>query len=343
MKCLVLSSHAFLFIAVVVGSSCSSIGFAQQEDKEEEYSFAFKWGSNGTGNGQFMRPHGIDFDSKGNVYVTDRDLNNVQKFTSDGKFILKWGKNGTEEGEFIYPYSVVIDKSDNVYVVDKDNNRIQKFYSNGTFIQKWGPIHAPGSLDAFNKPEAMAIDPTSGNIFITDTFNNRIVKVDSDFNFILDWGQNGTDEGDFNHPHGIGVDSSGNVYVNELNAARIQKFDSDGNFIKQWGSEGTGNGEFTLALEHLFVDTSSDTVWQVDGEGNPRIQKFDNDGNFITSVGSGPCIIPDEVKNNEVEMAKYSECDGKLHQPEHANLDSLGNLYVVDRGNQRIEVFTPVK
>ena len=236
------------------------------------------------------------------------------------------GQGRTGDGEFIFPYSVVIDESDYVYVVDKDNNRIQKFDSNGTFIQKWGPIHAPGSLDAFNLPEAMAIDPSSGNMFITDTFNNRIVKVDSDFNFILDWGKNGTYAGEFDHPHGIGVDSSGNVYVNELDAPRIQKFDSDGNFTKQWGIEGSGNGEFTLGLEHLFVDIPSDSVWQVDGEGNPRIQKFDTDGNFITSVGSGPCIIPDEVKNNEVEMAKYSECDGKLHQPEHASLDSSGNL-----------------
>ena len=102
MKCLVLSSLTFLFIAAVVCISCSPIGFAQQEEKEEEYSFAFKWGSNGTGDGQFMRPHGIDFDSKGNVYVTDRDLNNVQKFTSDGKFISKWGKEGPGMGNLYF-------------------------------------------------------------------------------------------------------------------------------------------------------------------------------------------------------------------------------------------------
>jgi len=60
--------------------------FAQQTN-ENPYAFAFKWGSNGTGNGQFILPHGIDFDSKGNVYVTDRERNDIQKFTSNGKFI----------------------------------------------------------------------------------------------------------------------------------------------------------------------------------------------------------------------------------------------------------------
>jgi NHL repeat-containing protein len=31
-----------------------------------------KWGSNGSGPGQFVRPHDVAFDSKGNVYVSDR-------------------------------------------------------------------------------------------------------------------------------------------------------------------------------------------------------------------------------------------------------------------------------
>ena len=147
-------------------------------------------------------------------------------------------------------------------------------------------------------------------------------------------------EGEFSHPHGIGVDSSGNVYVNDLNTPRIQKFDSNGKFIKQWGSKGKGEGQFTLPLEHLVVD-HSDYVWQVDGAENPRVQKFDSSGTFITSVGTGPCIIEDIVKINRTKMSENLPCDGKLHLPEHANIDTNNNLYVVDRGNQRIEVFSP--
>ena len=141
---------------------------------------------------------------------------------------------------------------------------------------------------------------STGNIYLTDTYNNRIVKLDKNYNFILEWGKVGEGPGEFDHPHGIGVDSLGKVYVNDLNSPRIQKFDSEGQFIKQWGSEGTGPGEFTPPLEHLFVD-QSDYVWLVDGEANPRIQKFDTEGNFVTTVGSGPCIIEEEVKKDPVE------------------------------------------
>jgi len=314
---------------------------AQQKEDPEQYSFAFKWGSMGSNEGQFIAPHDVEFDSQGNVYISDRINNNIQKFTHDGKYIMQWGTKGSEDGQFMVPYSISIDSSDNLYVIDRDNNRTQKFTSNGTFLGKWKSPGGSGSNYTFNRPEDMAQDISSGSIYITDTGNNRIVKLDSDFNFVTDWGSYGNIKGKFSHPHGIGVDSSGNVYVNDLNSARIQKFDSNGKFLKQWGSKGNADGQFTLPLEHLFVDPS-DNVWQVEGEKNPRIQKFDSNGAFVTSVGAGPCVIEDRVKIDRLKMSQDLECDGKLHQPEHANMDSSGNLYVVDRGNQRIEVFSPL-
>src|SRR6185437_12894000 len=53
--------------------------------------FITKWGSPGSGDGQFNSPTGIRTDSAGNVYVADFDNNRVQKFDSNGKFITKWG------------------------------------------------------------------------------------------------------------------------------------------------------------------------------------------------------------------------------------------------------------
>ena len=47
-----------------------------------------------------MRPHSIDVDSSGNVYVADSGNSRIQKFTSDGKFITKWGSEGSQTGQF---------------------------------------------------------------------------------------------------------------------------------------------------------------------------------------------------------------------------------------------------
>ncbi|MCK4732251.1 MAG: hypothetical protein KAT65_07315, partial [Methanophagales archaeon] len=49
---------------------------------EERYNFISKWGSGGTGEGEFNEPAGIAVDSSGNVFVADRDNNRIQKFDS---------------------------------------------------------------------------------------------------------------------------------------------------------------------------------------------------------------------------------------------------------------------
>jgi len=54
--------------------------------------FITKWGSHGTGDGQFSLDNmegawGIAVDAQGNIYVTDSNLNRVQKFTPSGQFV----------------------------------------------------------------------------------------------------------------------------------------------------------------------------------------------------------------------------------------------------------------
>ncbi len=56
----------------------------------QTYQFIKKWGSNGTGNGQFDSPINIAIDSADNVYITDMWDNRVQKFDSSGNFVTKW-------------------------------------------------------------------------------------------------------------------------------------------------------------------------------------------------------------------------------------------------------------
>ncbi len=52
--------------------------------------FLTKWGSFGSGDGQFDVPIGIAIDNSDNVYVTDHEGNRIQKFSSSGAFITSW-------------------------------------------------------------------------------------------------------------------------------------------------------------------------------------------------------------------------------------------------------------
>src|SRR5713226_3775049 len=79
-------------------------------------SFVTKWGSFGSGDGQFNLPDGLGVDSSGNVYVADAGNSRIQKFTSGGAFITKWGGLGSGDGQFNIPEGVAVDSSGNVYV-----------------------------------------------------------------------------------------------------------------------------------------------------------------------------------------------------------------------------------
>jgi hypothetical protein len=57
-----------------------------------------KWGSHGSGNGQFSAPSGIAVDTARNVYVSDSGNHRIQKFSSSGEFILAWGSKGSGDG-----------------------------------------------------------------------------------------------------------------------------------------------------------------------------------------------------------------------------------------------------
>jgi hypothetical protein len=278
--------------------------------------FVTKWGSWGSGDGQFHWPSGITVDSRGYVYVTDTFNYCIQKFTSDGQFIAKWGSQGNGDGKFNQPHAVAVDISDYVYVADTENNRIQKFTSDGQFVTKWG---SGGNGDGqFTEAFAIAVD-NSGSVYVADLLNSRIQKFSSNGQFTAKWGSRGSGDGQFFLPYAVAADANGNVYVADSGNSRIQKFTSNGQFVSKWGSIGSENGQFYFP-EGITLD-SSDNVYVVDTY-NHRIQKFMSDGQFVTKWGS------------------FGSGDGQFSHPNGIVVDSGSYVYVVDTENCRIQKFT---
>ena len=52
--------------------------------------YLLEWGRRGIGPGEFGLPHNLVVDSRGRVYVTDRDNNRVQVFDPEGQFLAEW-------------------------------------------------------------------------------------------------------------------------------------------------------------------------------------------------------------------------------------------------------------
>ena len=114
----------------------STYGFDPNATK---YGLVKTWGSKGTGDGQFNRPHDLDFSNDEKLlYSVDRDGNRIQVFDKNGTFLFKWGKLGTADGDMHVPYGIDVDAAGNIWLADRANHRIEKFDPHGKFILKFG-------------------------------------------------------------------------------------------------------------------------------------------------------------------------------------------------------------
>ena len=74
-----------------------------------------EWGGTGSAPGRFLVPHAIALDSRGRVFVADRDNNRIQIFDQDGKFLDAWTQFGRPSGLYIAA-------DDTLYVSDNQSN-----------------------------------------------------------------------------------------------------------------------------------------------------------------------------------------------------------------------------
>ncbi|MDJ1484642.1 6-bladed beta-propeller [Cytophagaceae bacterium YF14B1] len=274
-----------------------------------------KFGSKGTGNGQFNYPTGITIDRQGNIWIADQANNRIQKFDANGKFLLKVGSLGEAIGQFNYPWDIETDSQDNVWVVDTWNNRLQKFDKNGVFLMTFGTF---GSDEGqFNYPNGIAID-YKGNIWVTNISSYRIQKYDANGKFIKLYGSPGLDNDQFNRPQDITIDPQGNTWVIDSWNNRIQKFDAEGSFLLTIGFNGSGDAQLSSPFS-LTTDLQGN-VWITDKD-NSSVKKFDPNGRFLVKFGS------------------KGTGDGQFGSLTGIAIDPQGNIWVADPDNYRIQKF----
>lgn len=272
--------------------------------------FITKWGTVGTGDGQFNHPEGIAIDSASNVYVVDAGNNRTQKFTSTGAFITKWGTGGPGDGQFTYPYSIAVDRAGNVYVVDRGNNRVQKFRLDGTFVTTWGTMGSGNGQ--FQGPRGITVDG-DGNIYVTDAGNNRIQKFTSNGRFITTWGTVGSGKGLLKNPLGIAVDGAGTVYVVDSENQRVLKFAKIPAPTAGFGVN-TERGAAPLAVKFTDTSTGAPTSWSwTFGDGGTsteqsRVHVYSKKGVYTVSLQIvNPWGVDVETRSGAVTVVKRDD------------------------------------
>jgi sugar lactone lactonase YvrE len=127
--------------------------------------FLKTWGGRGTGPGQFAVAHGIAIDSKGQLWVTDRENQRVQIFDQDGQFIRELKYAGL-------PCGMAIGR-DNIYMVNGFAGQLLRLDLNGKVLAATGK---PGKgLGEFGEAHFVAVSP-KGEIYVADTVNATLHK-----------------------------------------------------------------------------------------------------------------------------------------------------------------------
>jgi len=142
------------------------------------------WGAN-----MFLVPHGITVDGQNNVFLTDVSLQQVFKFTHDGKLIFALGEprvGAWDATHFNEPTDIAIRRDGSFYVSDGYvNSRVALFDRDGKWLQEWGK---KGSGEGeFRNPHGLAFVPGSTDVLVADRENSRLQLFDRVGNFKRQW------------------------------------------------------------------------------------------------------------------------------------------------------------
>ena len=158
-----------------------------------------------------------------------------------------------------------------------------------------------------------------------------LIVFDKDGKFLDAWG-----EGMFPRPHGIFIDREDRVHLVDCGDHTIRTFTTDGTLLRTVGEPGrcsdTGfvpdvspvqyPGEPFNQVTNVAV-LGDGSMYVADGYGNARVHRFDANGNLEFSWGE-PGSAP-----------------GQFNLPHGIAVDSTGTVYVADRENFRIQLFSP--
>ena len=144
---------------------------------------------NSWGAGAFLVPHGITIDDANNVFLTDVGLQQVLKYSHDGKRMFAVGEARVGKWDathFNQPTDIAIRADGSFYVSDGYvNSRVALFDRHGTWLQEWGKKGA--AEGEFSNPHGLSFVPASTDVVVADRQNARLQLFDRHGKFKRQW------------------------------------------------------------------------------------------------------------------------------------------------------------
>ncbi len=272
-----------------------------------------KVSSTDNGNIVFNYVGSIDLDSQGNIYLS-YGFYRVIKMDSDFNYLGTVMNIPNYDGDDMRISDIAVDGTDNLFVFSSFNERRLYKITNGSIDTNWGTNGYVTDPD-FETNSRIAVDKP-GLVYVAIRLKMKYNVYD--FTGTLDKSvSTQIPDNQFHSADGIDIDDLGNVYITDSGANVILKFDMDGNHVATFGESGMGDGQFD-GPDEISVTGGKMVVFD---SNNQRIQHWTTDGTFLSVwgwYGSGP---------------------GQFYWLKGITIDDLGNVYVVDYENHRIQKF----
>jgi DNA-binding beta-propeller fold protein YncE len=180
--------------------------------------------------------------------------------------------------------------------------------------------------------EAAAVASDSRNrIYVFARGPHRVLVFAAEGAFLAAWG-----EGLFARPHGLFLGPDDALYLTDDAGHTIRKFTTEGQLLLTLGVQGQASDTGVVGMDYRTIRRAAGPfcyptnvalspvgeLYVSDGYGNARVHQFSPDGKWVRSwgeQGSGP---------------------GQFQLPHGIAVDREGIVYVADRENSRIQLFS---
>jgi sugar lactone lactonase YvrE len=235
----------------------------------------------------------------------------------------------------------------------------------GNGLTSLGGDGRPATAARLPNPQGLALD-AAGNLYIADSVTSRVRKVDAGTGILTTvagstltdairglnpFGSNGGFSGDggpavaaeFNRPQWMAADTAGNLYISDVGNHRVRKLDPQGRISTVAGSGpgglgapggfGGDSGPATAARFNLPLGLAVDAAGNlyIADSRNQRVRKVDPNGILTTVAGGGTAPFTEGAVATAVALSN----------PAGLAVDSAGNLFIGERGLNRVLKVTP--